>query len=72
MGELLAFRTQTRVARSATPRAEEAEILFFTGVRYFRAETYHGAHDAAIRSDRMEVNMEAKRKIVSQRENAPH
>ncbi len=71
MGELLAFRTQTRVARSA-PRADEAQILFFTGVRYIRAETYRGAHDAAVRSDRMEANMDAKRKIVSQRENAPH
>ncbi|MEI9916891.1 MAG: hypothetical protein WDN29_15075 [Methylovirgula sp.] len=65
MGELLAFRTQTRVARGATPRAKEAEILFFTGVRYVRTETYH---EAAIRSDRMD----AKRKIVTQREQAPH
>ena len=65
MGELLAFRTQTRVARAATQRAEEAEILFFTGVRYVRAETYH---EAAIRSDRMD----AKRMTIAQREKAPH
>jgi hypothetical protein len=65
MGELLAFRTQTRVARSVVSRAKEAEILFFTGVRYIRAETYH---EAAIRSDRVD----AKRKTVSQHEKAPH
>ncbi|HEY0146391.1 MAG: hypothetical protein WDN02_15770 [Methylovirgula sp.] len=65
MGELLAFRAQTRVARSAAPRGEEAEILFFTGVRYIRTETYH---EAAIRSDRMDT----KRKSVAQREQAPH
>jgi hypothetical protein len=65
MGELLAFRTQTRVARSAAPRAKEAEILFFTGVRYIRAETYH---EAAIRSDRVDT----KRKTVGQHEKAPY
>ncbi len=65
MGELLAFRTQTRAARSAAPRAEDAEILFFTGVRYVRAET---DNEAAIRSDRTETT----RKAVSQRVKAPH
>jgi hypothetical protein len=65
MGELLAFRTQTRTARSATPRSTDAEILFFTGVRYIRAETYH---EAAIQSDRAE----AKRRTASQREKAPY
>jgi hypothetical protein len=65
MGELLAFRTQTRVARGVAPRAKEAEILFFTGVRYIRAETYH---EAAIRSDRVDT----KRKTVGQHEKAPY
>ena len=65
MGELLAFRTQTRAARSVAPRAKEAEILFFTGVRYVRAATYH---EAAIRSDRVDT----KRKTVGQHEKAPY
>jgi hypothetical protein len=65
MGELLAFRTQTRAARSVAPRAKEAEILFFTGVRYIRAETYH---EAAVRSDRADT----RRKTVSQNEKAPY
>jgi hypothetical protein len=53
------------VARSVAPRAKEAEILFFTGVRYVRAETYH---EAAIRSDRVDT----KRKTVGQHEKAPY
>lgn len=65
MGELLAFRTQTRAVRSIAPRSTDAEILFFTGVRYVRAETYH---EAAIQSDRMDT----KRKAAAQREKAPH
>lgn len=48
MGELLAFRAQPRVARRDMPRAEGAEILFFTGVRYMRAED----HAAAVSSSR--------------------
>jgi hypothetical protein len=40
MGELLAFKTQQKVPRNVPPRAEGAEILFFTGVRYMRAEDY--------------------------------
>ncbi len=52
MGELLAFRTPTRAARIAMPRSTDAEILFFTGVRYIRVETYH---EAAIQSDRADT-----------------
>jgi hypothetical protein len=40
MGELLAFRAQPRVSRRDMPRAEGAEILFFTGIRYVRMEDY--------------------------------
>jgi hypothetical protein len=66
MGELLAFRTPARSARSAPPLSKDAEILFFTGVRYVRAETYY--HEAAIQSDRAN----GKRKSAAQREKAPN
>ena len=40
MGELLAFRAQQKPPRNLPLRAEGAEILFFTGVRYMRPEDY--------------------------------
>ena len=65
MGELLAFRAQPRVSRRDMPRAEGAEILFFTGVRYMRAEDY--VDDRTARNHRPE----GKRQLA-RREQAPH
>lgn len=66
MGELLAFRAQPRVARRDTPRAEGAEILFFTGVRYMRAEDY--VDDRTVRNH----GAESKRQSTTRCERAPH
>ncbi len=65
MGELLAFKVQPRVSRSDTPRAEGAEILFFTGVRYMRAEDY--VNDRTARNHRPDDKRQSGR-----RELAPH
>ncbi len=57
MGELLAFRAQERASRSVSPRAEEAEILFFTGVRYMRVEDY--VEDRKVRNHRPDGKRQA-------------
>ena len=66
MGELLAFRVQPRVSRRDMSRAEGAEILFFTGVRYVRMEDY--VDDRTARNHRPED----KRLSAARRELAPH
>ena len=64
MGELLAFRAQPRVSRRDMPRAEGAEILFFTGVRYMRAEDYV--------EDRKALNHRSDKKRQPARDLVPH
>ena len=54
MGELLAFKAQRKAPRSVPPaQAEGAEILFFTGVRYMRAQDH--IEDWKARSHRPEI-----------------
>jgi hypothetical protein len=64
MGELVAFRAQQREPRSGTPRSGGAEILFFTGVRYMRAEDYV--------EDRKALNHRSDKKRQPAREQVPH
>jgi hypothetical protein len=64
MGELVAFRASQRGPRGGAPRSEGAEILFFTGVRYMRAEDYV--------EDRKASNHRSDKKRLPARDQAPH